>query len=394
MSHERLHLHGSDDSELHLTQSAKGPAAEEEEEARERRRREKKREKRLSREKVTAATADVDGSSGLGRDGAVAYPAGYERAKLRSSAAAVHPHSPAPRPLDAAPTTSMPSHGRQVQAPTPVDFSSLPPLPAFVAAPLSSLAGRAAASGLVFTVLRLYTSYLSSLPSAVDHHTALALFLSLSLISVLMLVSPSFHPPPPSLSPSSLSFHLHSYLRAWELVAADDFAQLSAAYAQVQQLTGALLFSLRSHATAVLHFLDAAHGQLHLEQGYSPLLQQLLAHSDALRAALPGSEAPPPLSRQPHAVLALAAVGAALFAYVLLPLHSLSFSPASLCHHLLLPLAVCVLVTSLLLSRLEEQRKARERVEEVRLLQTLREDIDGRVVRHTQAQAQAQAGGK
>ena len=417
----------SEGESLHLPLSggsgdagAKASAADDDEDPRALRKR-KKKEKR-----ATAVALESKGDDALRhslpdpRDETAAYSPGYlawapsdsagkrggghrderkERSKMKPFAgAAVHPH-PLPHspqrgsggPLLMASSAVVAA----VEAPTSVDFVALA-VPAFEAAAFPALVGRAAVSCLALTLLRLYTTYVSSVPSPVDYHTALALFLALTLISVVLLTSSSFTSSassPSSLS-SLLSSHLTSYLRAWEMVAHDDSAQLLAAYAQVQQLTMALVHSLAPHATATLDFLDAAHRQLHLDQGYSLLVHQLISHADAIRTALRSlpshsSEATSSaLPVAPSAVIQLAAVALALFAYALLPLHSLTLSLLSLCTHLLLPYLVAVTSALLLLVGLEERRRQRERVEEVQALLAIRSLIDTKV---TQLNATAEA---
>ena len=313
---------------------------------------------------------------------------------------AVQPHSPAPstssaalasheQPMVAPPTAaSLPT----VAPPAVVDFAALP-LPSFASLPTSSLATRAAVFTVGLTLLRLYATYVSSVPSALDFHTALAFFLSLTVTAV-GLLCPAFLPSPTSPS-SSLAFHLSSYVLAWELLSTNDFAQLLAAYQQVQQLTLAAVHSLHDHTAALLTFLDAAHRHLHSEHGYSPLIHQLFTqhHHIASAVSVSTSSTQPPGAASsvfPWPLVQLLVSCVALLSYVLLPMHSLALGGLSLCLHLLLPYLIALLLTALLLAALERARRQMDKLDDIAALLHLAHALDHKVQRLTQQQQQGQ----
>ena len=353
-------------------------------------------------EKQLQQQQQQDGKSRQSRDGnkrkAATRPASHrDERKERSSkpsSAAVHPLHAADSPASpSSPSSARPSVDAVaaaprapavvlpvVEPPVAVDFSGIS-LPSSEAAPLSSLLARSALSCVVLTALRLCTTYASAVPSSLDYQTALSLFLALTVSAVVLLTRSTLAPP---LSSSPLSSLLAAYVQSWSLVASDEPAQLLAAYGQLQQLTLASAHSMYDHAAAVLRFLDAAHRRLHLDLGYSLLVDRLFTQAAAIQAALPPaagerSTQPGALSVPSSSLLPLLVAAPALLAYVLLPMHALSLSASSLSLHVLLPFLAVLLVILTLVGSLEERRRETERCDDVRSLLHLARHMDGRM---------------
>ena len=301
-----------------------------------------------------------------------------------------------------------------VTPPPTLDFPPYSATAAAVATPLTSLVKRVAASCALFTLVRLSVSYVSPVATAMDHNTALLLFITSvvaaffllsSLLSALsrQSLSAAFTPT----SSSSLSSALSRYLQAWDLIALDDPQQLLAAYSMTQQMLLAVLHSLQvapaasspspalspaflvSHAQSVLSFLDVAHQHLYSDSGYTLLLDRLLSAATAVRhhvQLLSSSLSQLSLPRSassPSGMLLQLVSGCCLIAYVVLPCPVWKWSTASVVVHLLLPAALMALEMLGLLAVLDcEKRMDRSDIvgaEEVEGLLELRQRMDKRM---------------
>ena len=294
----------------------------------------------------------------------------------------------------------LPVAASAVSPPAALDLAALPPPRVFVSTPLSAVGLRVGGCCALLSVMRLYASWLAPLPSALECSAALLLFATFAIVAVLLLL----HAAPSgargdagsvSVAASrTLPSQLGAYLQAWELLAADEPAQLLAALQQLQQLTAAVTqAAAHSHALAVLRFLSAVHRHLMADRSScSPALHQLTAAAHDIRAsitarAVPSAPATASFSAlSDGSLLAVAAVGLMACAYVLLPLHSLSPSWLSCALHLLLPLALLALVLLSLLVSAEQRRRQAAPLQETEALLQLAAVISSRVLELQQQQ--------
>jgi len=279
-----------------------------------------------------------------------------------------------------------------VTPPPSIDFPLLSATAPATTIPLSSLLRRAAVSCALFTVLRFCVSYASPAATALDHNTALMLFLTCILAALFLLgASLSFASrisasvSAPSASQSSLSSELSRYLQTWDLVALSDPQQLLAAYSMTQQVLLSLMHALQpasstspppslspaslvSHAQSVLSFLDVAHQHLYSDTGYTLLLDRLLSAATAVRHhvqqlsfTLAQRSSAPPSALASSAMLLQLLSGCCLVGYVVLPCPALRWSVTSAVVHLLLPAALLALELWGLFVVLEGEQRVRSR---------------------------------
>ena len=300
-----------------------------------------------------------------------------------------------------------------VTPPPTIDFPPYIATPV-AAATLTSLVRRVAASCALFTLVRLYVSYVSPAATSIDHNTALLLFLT-SIVAAFFLLST--HMSSLSVKPTSsastasassnLSCELSRYVQAWDLIALDDPQQLLAAYSMAQQMLLSLLHALQpvsassspppqlspaslvSHAQSLLSFLDVAHQHLYSDSGYTLLLDRLLSaaaavrhHIQLLSSSL--SRRPPSRSAVSSSGLLLQLVtGCCLLAYVVLPCPVWRWSGTATVIHLLLPAALLALeVLGLFVVSEGEQRvqsSAGAGADEVEGLLELKQRMDNRM---------------
>ena len=266
-----------------------------------------------------------------------------------------------------------------VTPPPTIDFPPYTASIAAVATPLTSLLKRVGASCALFTLVRLYVSYVSPAATSIDHNTALILFIT-TVLAAFFLLSPSLSSlslkPTVAAAPSSssLSSELSRYVQTWDMIAMDDPHQLLAAYSMTQQMLLSTLHALQpvsssassspspsmspvslvSHAQSILSFLDVAHQHLYSDSGYTPQLDRLLSAATAVRHHIqqisssisPRSGARSAVSSvSSSAVLLQLVSGCCLVAYVVLPCPVWRWSPTSMVVHLLLPAAMVALET-------------------------------------------------
>ena len=298
-----------------------------------------------------------------------------------------------------------------VTPPPSIDFPPYVSRAAPAATPLLSLVKRACASCALFTVVRLYVSYMSPVATSIDHNTALMLFLT-TIISAFFLLSTALSSlsfKPASFAPIAppVSFELSRYLQTWDLIALDDPQQLLAAYGMTQQMLLSLLHSsqpasatsspspsmspasLLSHAQSVLTFLDVAHQHLFSDSGYTLLLDRLLSAATAVRqhiqhisstlSQLPSSRSVPAST----SLLLQLVSGCGLLGYVVLPCPVLRWGVVTAVAHVLLPASLVALeLVGLLLVLDGEQRLGGSEclnMEEVEGLLELRQRMDKRM---------------
>ena len=110
-----------------------------------------------------------------------------------------------------------------VTPPPTIDFPPYVPSFAAAATPLSSLIRRACASCALFSLVRLYVSYVSPVSTSIDHNTALMLFLTFIITAFIFINTALSTLSPKSASTisssPSLSSELSRYLQAWDLIA-------------------------------------------------------------------------------------------------------------------------------------------------------------------------------
>ena len=264
-----------------------------------------------------------------------------------------------------------------VTPPPTIDFPPYSTPAAFHATPTLSLLKRVGASCALFTLVRLCVLAVSPVATAIDHNTALMLFLACFLASLFLVSatlssistnSRSALAASTAPSSSSLSSELSRYVQAWDLLALDDPQQLLAAYGMTQQMLLSLLHALQpasltsspapslspasllSHTQSILSFLDVAHQHLHIDTGYTLLLDRLLTAAAALRHRTLQLSATLPLrSSSSHTAMSSSTMllqllsGCCLVGYVVLPCPALRWSVTSAVVHLLMPAALVAL---------------------------------------------------